>query len=166
MRTLGSLTHKSPFMIHCLLTGRLQVRILFEEPEKSHLLKRVAFQCVYINYQLIFQETLEAIPWPLLIIDRSLSVHFYNREAVKLLEAQEPLEHQTLDQLISDRAILELVQRSIQLDRPVEEECTREGASTSWKVSVKPLTHAPHTVGISQQNITHEQAHRYFSIAI
>ncbi|HYT45942.1 MAG TPA: hypothetical protein VEP90_26680, partial [Methylomirabilota bacterium] len=90
-----------------------------------------------IDYQHFFQETLEAIPWPLLIIDRSLSVHFYNREAVKLLEAQEPLQHQTLDQLISDRAILELVQRSIQLDRPVEEECTREGASTSWKVSVK-----------------------------
>src|SRR6266581_2099196 len=109
---------------------------------------------------------LEAIPWPLLIIDRSLSVQYYNYDAVQLLEAQEPLQHQTLDQLISDRAILDLVQRSIQLDRPVEEECTREGTSTSWKVSVKPLTHAPHTVGINQQNVTPEQLYRYFSIAI
>ena len=104
-----------------------------------------------IDYRHFFQEMLEAIPWPLLIIDRSLSVQYYNYDAVQLLEAQEPLQHQTLDQLISDRAILDLVQRSIQLDRPVEEECTREGTSTSWKVSVKPLTHAPHTVGINQQ---------------
>jgi two-component system, OmpR family, phosphate regulon sensor histidine kinase PhoR len=119
-----------------------------------------------IDYRHFFQEMLEAIPWPLFIIDRSLTVHYYNHDVVQLLEAQEPLHHQTLDQLISDRAILELVQRSIQLDRPVEEECTREGTGTSWKVSVKPLTHTPHTIGISQQNITFGQTHRYFSIAI
>jgi two-component system, OmpR family, phosphate regulon sensor histidine kinase PhoR len=119
-----------------------------------------------IDYRHFFQEMLEAIPWPLLIIDRSLSVHFYNHDAVQLLEAQEPLQHQTLDQLISDKAILELVQKSVQLGRPVEEECTRVGTSTSWKVSVNPLTHAPHTIGINQQNITPEQSYRYFSIAI
>src|SRR3989440_1014004 len=119
-----------------------------------------------IDYHHFFQQMLEAIPWPLLIIDRSLTVQYYNHDAVQLLEAQAPLQHLKLNRLISDKAILELVQRSIQLDRPVEEECTREGASTSWKVSVKPLTHAPHTAGISQQNITPEQTHRYFSIAI
>jgi len=119
-----------------------------------------------IDYRHFFQEMLEAIPWPLLIIDRLLSVHYYNHNAVKLLEAQEPLQHQGLDQLISDRAILELVQKSIQLDRPVEEECTREGTGSSWKVSVKPLTHVPHTISINQQNISPEQTHRYFSIAI
>src|SRR6266852_224678 len=97
---------------------------------------------------------LEAVPWPLLIIDRSLSVHYYNHDAVQLLEAQEPLQHQTLDQLISDRAILELVERSIELDRSVEEECSREGTGTSWKVSVKPLRHAPDTIGKNQKNIT------------
>ena len=44
-----------------------------------------------IDYHHFFQEMLEAIPWPLLIIDRSLSVHYYNHNAVQLLEAQEPL---------------------------------------------------------------------------
>src|SRR5437763_2959724 len=119
-----------------------------------------------IDYHHFFQEMLEAIPWPLLIIDRLLTVQYYNHDAVQLLEAKAPLQYQTLDQLISDRAILELVQRSIQLDRPVEEECTREGTSTSWKVSVKPLTHAPHMISINQQNIFPVQTHRYFSIAI
>lgn len=119
-----------------------------------------------IEYRHFFQEMLEAIPWPLLIIDRSLFVHYYNHDTVQLLAAQEPLQHQTLDQLISDRAILELVQRSIRLNRPLEEECTREGTGTSWKVSVNPLTHVPHTIYISQQNTTLDQTYRYFSIAI
>jgi two-component system phosphate regulon sensor histidine kinase PhoR len=119
-----------------------------------------------IDYRHFFQEMLEAIPWPLLIIDRSLSVHYYNHDAVQLLEAQGPLQYQTLDQLISDRAILELVQKSIQLGRPLEEECTREGTGTSWKVSVKPLTHAPAIIGINQQKFSPEQTYRYFSIAI
>jgi two-component system, OmpR family, phosphate regulon sensor histidine kinase PhoR len=119
-----------------------------------------------IDYRHFFQEMLEAIPSPLLIIDRSLSVHYYNHDAVQLLAAREPLKHQTLDQLISDRTIFELVQKSIQFGRPVEEECTREGTSTSWKVSVKPLTHAPDMIGNNQQKINPEQTYRYFSIAI
>ena len=119
-----------------------------------------------IDYHHFFQEMLEAIPWPLVIIDRSLSVHYYNHNAVQLLEAQEPLQDQTLDQLISDRAILELIQRSILLDRPVEEECTREGIGTSWKVSVKPLTHAPDMLSINLQYRSPEHTYRYFSIAI
>ncbi len=119
-----------------------------------------------IDYRHFFQETLEAIPWPLLIIDRSLTVHYYNHEAVQLLEEQAPLQHLTLDQLISDRAILELVQRSIQFDSPVEEECTREGTGTSWKVSVKPLMHKPRKTRISQQNNFLKKTYRYFAIAI
>ena len=119
-----------------------------------------------IDYYHFFQEMLEAIPWPLFIIDRSLSVHYSNHYAVQLLEAQGPLLHQTLDQLIPDEAILELIQRSIQLNRPVEEECSREGSGATWKVSVKPLTHAPHTVGASKQANPPPQTYRYFSIAI
>src|SRR5690242_16795043 len=109
---------------------------------------------------------LEAIPWPLLIIDRSLCVHYYNHNAVQLLEAHEPLRHQRLDQLISDRAILELVLRSIQVDHAVEAECTREGTTISWKVSVKPLTHAPQVRSKKRLKNNPDHIHRCFSIAI
>jgi two-component system phosphate regulon sensor histidine kinase PhoR len=119
-----------------------------------------------IDYRHFFQEMLEAIPWPLLIIDRSLSVYYYNNDALQLLEAQEPLRYQQLDQLISDRAILELIQKSIQLHRPMEEECTREGSSTSWKISVKPLAHVPGMIDNSLQKKPPEQTYKFFSIAI
>src|SRR5207244_11013781 len=118
---------------------------LFEEPSIGPPTKEVAiivFACSIssvrrselvedstIDYQHFFQALLEAVPWPLLIIDRSLSVQYYNQDAVQLLEVQEPLQQLQLDQLISDRAILELVQRSIQIDSPVEEERSEEHTS-------------------------------------
>jgi two-component system, OmpR family, phosphate regulon sensor histidine kinase PhoR len=119
-----------------------------------------------IDYQHFFQGMLEAVPWPLLIIDRSLSVHYYNYEAVQLLDAQAPLQQLTLDQLISDKAILELVQRSMRFDSPVEEECVRDGTNTAWKVSVKPLTHNPYAPDSGQQNNSFKLTYRYFAIAI
>jgi two-component system phosphate regulon sensor histidine kinase PhoR len=119
-----------------------------------------------IDYRHFLQEMLEAIPWPLFIIDRSLSVHYYNHNAVQLLGTQKSLQHQTLDLLISDKTIVELVQKSIQINQPLEGECTRAGTDTSWKVSVKPLTHAPYAVDTNRYNATPEQTYRYFSIAI
>ncbi len=119
-----------------------------------------------IDYRHFFQEMLEAIPWPLLIIDRSLCVHYYNHNAVQLLEAQEPLQYQQLDRLISDRAILELVQKSIQIDSPAEAECTRKGTGTSWKVYVKPLSHTTRISGKKKLKFNPEPTYRYFSIAI
>jgi hypothetical protein len=40
------------FVTDWLLTGRLQVRILFEEPSKGPSTKQVAFHCVCMEYQL------------------------------------------------------------------------------------------------------------------
>ena len=119
-----------------------------------------------IDYRHFFQEMLEAIPWPLLIIDRSLCVHYFNHNAVQLLEARESLQYQQLDQLISDKAIIDLVKKSIQLHRPVEEECTRAGTGISWKISIKPLAHAPGIAGGSQRDKNSQGRYRYFSIAI
>jgi two-component system phosphate regulon sensor histidine kinase PhoR len=119
-----------------------------------------------IDYQHFFQSLLEAIPWPLLVVDRSLVVRYYNQEATRLLEAQGPLKHLKLDQLISDRAILELVQKSIQAESPVEEEYTRDSTGTVWKISVTPLTHRSHKIGIGKQKSILSQTYRYFAIAI
>ena len=66
-----------------------------------------------INYQHFFKKLLEAEPWPVIIIDRNLSICFYNRRSVRLLEAAEPLQGVSLEQIIHDQAMLQLVQESI-----------------------------------------------------
>ena len=124
---------------------------------------------VTINYQHFFQKLLEAAPWPVIIVDRNLSIRFYNQLAVHLLEATEPLLGIKLDQLIQDQAILQLVQESILSDQPRKGELVKTNSSTAWKVSVTPLEHAPHEVEDQVQRESIEQPAQacfYFAIAI
>ena len=121
-----------------------------------------------ISYQHFFQALLEAVPWPLLIVSRSLSIHFYNQHAVNLLQAQGPLKQLKLNQLVSDARILELVQQSIQSQSPVTGEYTRDSTGTAWKISITPLAHSPRRTRISKQNTALNLVYRYvyFAIAI
>src|SRR5258707_99615 len=86
---------------------------------------------------------LEASLWPVLIIDRTLSVCFYNQRAVKLLERPEPWQGLKLDQFIPDPAILQLVQESIRTGRPRSGEHSKANNAISWKVSISPVEHTP-----------------------
>ena len=121
---------------------------------------------VTINYQHFFQKLLEAAPWPVIIIDSSLSICFYNQLAVQLLEATEPLPGLKLDQLIQDQAILQLVQESIQSGEPRRGELVKAHSTTAWKVSVTPLEHTPHEEGAQGQHGSIAQRYSYFAIAI
>jgi two-component system phosphate regulon sensor histidine kinase PhoR len=96
-----------------------------------------------INFQHFFLKMLEASLWPILIIDRTLSVCFYNQRAVKLLERPEPWQGLKLDQFIPDPAILQLVQESIQTGRPRSGEHSKANNAISWKVSISPVEHTP-----------------------
>lgn len=124
------------------------------------------FNDATIDYQHFFQALLEAVPWPLLIVDHAMSVHYYNQEAVQLLEARDPLSGMKLDRLVSDSAILQLVQESIQTGSPVKGEYTRDNSGTAWKISVTPLAHRPHETSTGKQNTALKQTYRYFVIAI
>ena len=98
---------------------------------------------VTINYQHFFQRLLEAMPWPVMIIDRDLVICFYNSLAVQLLEATKPMSGTKLDQLIHDQAILQLVQESIQTGKSCRGEYVKDNAGIAWKVSITPLEHTP-----------------------
>ncbi len=119
-----------------------------------------------IEYQHFFQALLEAMPWPVLIVDRSMVVHFSNQHAVHLLEAQEPLQHLTLNQLVSNGVILELVQESMQREIPVTGEYTRDSSSTAWKISITPLAHRSRRARSGKRNAATNQAYRYVYFAI
>ena len=119
---------------------------------------------VTINYQHFFQQLLEAAPWPVIIIDRDLSVCFYNQLAVQLLQSPSPLSHMKLDQLIQDQAIIQLVQESIRSGKVCRGEYVQGSAGRAWKVSVSPLEHEPQVIDQSQQQDVHYYA--YFAVAI
>jgi len=118
------------------------------------------------DYQQFFQALLEAIPWPVLVIDHSLCIHYYNQSAVQLLETQEPWQDLKLDQLISDEALLQLVQKSIETESPAKGECTRDSSGTAWKISVTPLVHGPRKTTSGNRHTALKQSHRFFAIVI
>jgi two-component system phosphate regulon sensor histidine kinase PhoR len=94
------------------------------------------------------------------IIDRALSVHFYNQRAVQLLERPEPWQGLKLAQLIPDPAILQLVEESIQTDSPRSAEHTRANTAITWRLSVSPVEHTPSGAE------THKHHYSYFVILI
>ena len=119
-----------------------------------------------IGYKHFFQALLEAVPWPLIVLDRSLSVHYYNEAAVQLLEAKESLQHLKLDQLIPDIAILQLVRKSIEDEIPTVGESTWDNSGTVWKISVTPLEHEPLHARKGKQHTASEQTYHYFALVI
>ncbi len=121
---------------------------------------------VSIDDQQFFQALLEAVPWPMIVFDRALSVRYYNQAAVQLLEAKEALRDLKLDRLIPDVAILQLVQKSIQDEIPAKGESTRDNSGNAWKISVTPLEHKPRRTGKGRQHTAPEQTYRYFALVI
>jgi two-component system phosphate regulon sensor histidine kinase PhoR len=119
-----------------------------------------------ISYQHFFQSLLEAMPWPVLIVDRSLLICFCNQHAIHLLEAQEPLTQLKLNQLVTDAGILELVQQSMQSESPVTGEYSRDSSGTAWKISITPLAHKPLRTRSNKQDTTINQEYRYIYFAI
>ena len=97
---------------------------------------------VQIDYQHFFRQLLGALLLPLVVVDTSLVIRFSNEHAQDLFETREPLEGLSLERVIHDGEILRLIRRSIETRLPVREERQIDGASRTWLVSVKPLTHS------------------------
>ena len=115
-----------------------------------------------INYRHFFQELLEAALWPMIIVDRALSICYYNQYATRLLEVTRSLQGVRLDQVVPDPAIVQLVQESVEAGSSRSHEYDRGSRGPAWKVSVTPLEHRPHR----RQSIAVGQTYQYFMIAI
>jgi two-component system phosphate regulon sensor histidine kinase PhoR len=96
-----------------------------------------------INYRYFFSQLLKAAPWPVIITDRTLVIHHYNQHAARLFKARKSLQGVKFDQLVSDAAIVELVQESIQSESSRSGEYNKDKTGIAWKVSVTPLAHKP-----------------------
>jgi two-component system phosphate regulon sensor histidine kinase PhoR len=110
-----------------------------------------------INYQHLFISLLEAFPLPVLIVDNTLSICYYNQSALRLFEKMPLTQAMPLDTLLDDPAIIQLVRRSIQTGYAHKAEFGRGKAVGAWSISVTPL--------IDQAGAT-DTAYHYFAVTI
>jgi two-component system phosphate regulon sensor histidine kinase PhoR len=129
---------------------------------------------VTIDYEYFFRQLLDALLLPLVIVDAELVIRFSNDKARGLFEMHEPIEGLSLEQVIHDEQVLQLIRRSIETAQPAREELLLDHAGGGDKggrpvradraegvragvrlISVKPLAHSKAA-----------RSYRYFAIVI
>ena len=96
----------------------------------------------------MFKSLVQALPFPILILDSTLTIFDANEAALRVSGIQGTLVGQTIEQAFNDVDITTLVQTSIQTGSARRGEYSRGGATAAWNVSVTPLqdsTEASHT---------------------
>ena len=112
-----------------------------------------------INFERFFQQLLEVSVRPVIIVDRTLAICFYNQRAVQLLQATEPLQGMRLDSLLHEEAILQLVRESIHSGKECRTEYNKDNGNVIWNVSVSPLEH-------DGEQGQQDNDYTYFAVAI
>jgi len=110
-----------------------------------------------IDYERFFQQLLEVTSRPMIIVDRSLTICFYNQRAVQLLQTKEPMQGVALGSLLPEERILQLVSESIRSGQACSTEYNKDNGDVIWNVSVSPLAHS------GEQEIS---AYKYFAVSI
>jgi two-component system, OmpR family, phosphate regulon sensor histidine kinase PhoR len=110
-----------------------------------------------INYERFFQQLLEVSSRPMLIVDCSLTICFYNQRAVQLLQTKEPMQGSALGSLLHEERILQLVSESIGSSRACSTEYNKDNGDVIWNVSVSPLAHSGEPGS---------RAYKYFAVSI
>lgn len=134
-----------------------------------------------ISYKHFSQQLVEAMPWPMLIIDADLRVIYGNHQAQALFEFTGKMAGQLLARLLDDRAIVQLIEASVQTSSTRCGEFNRASTGGAWKVSVTPVEHretrrggqrgtarAKSEVATAQNGAgaAKETGYRYFSVTI
>lgn len=95
-----------------------------------------------IRYKHFFQQLIEALPWPILIIETDLRILHANRQVLVLFGLAHSPAGQKLEQLLDDEAMVRLVQTCIQSGKACCDEFYRTSSGESWKISVTPVEHS------------------------
>lgn len=128
-----------------------------------------------ISYKHFFQQLVEALPWPILIIDADLQVLFCNRSVGTLFGQNGRLTGKSLGSLLEDEAISHLVELGVRTCYAQSAEFERSGGDEVWKVSITPVEHRKTKQGGKGTRRTQAEqeiktlprpAYRYFSIVI
>lgn len=119
-----------------------------------------------ISYKHFCQQLVEAVPWPMLIIDADMRIFHCNQQVATLFERVVPRKGQRLDQMLDDAAILNLIQASIRLGNTQCGEFNRAESGRAWKVSITPVEDRK----VRRKNVGPEvpagPVYRHFSVVI
>ena len=120
-----------------------------------------------MNYHPFYTGLLEALPFPVVVIDRSLYIYGYNQPFLRLLDITALNQKKTLDQILPDSAIIQFIRDSIQRDSSQSSEFVRGSSEITWKVSLAPLKNQPQQTNVpgeDEQQI--DSSERYFAVTI
>ncbi|HET8843560.1 MAG TPA: ATP-binding protein [Ktedonobacteraceae bacterium] len=117
-----------------------------------------------ISYKHLFAKLVEAIPWPLLIVDNKLNIFHYNPQAQSLFGQAVPLKRRPLEHILDNQTILELVQTSLSSGKPQSGVFNRPNTGGAWKVSVSPVEHR--LPPSNKEKSGTQTAYLYFAIVI
>ncbi len=93
-----------------------------------------------IDYQEAFKCFLEAVSSPVLIVDRSLLIHFINQPALQLCKLTGLPTHSQFDQVIPEKVIVQIVQEALHTGAPYTRRYDKERDNIAWKIIVTPLS--------------------------
>ncbi len=96
-----------------------------------------------IDYQIFFEQLLEVFRWPFMIIDTGLVIRFFNTRTQTLFETKSSLEGLSIEQFITNPAILQLIRQCVETrsSRTEEHSGGNAGAGVEWNITVAPLAH-------------------------
>jgi two-component system phosphate regulon sensor histidine kinase PhoR len=113
-----------------------------------------------ISYKHMFAQLVEAIPWPMLIIQADLRIVYYNRQASSLFGQTGRLTNKELRTMLNDAAIMQFIQTSIQAGNTQSGEFDRSGTGEAWRVSVTPVEYRKTTRGRQGEHTQEHQTAR------
>ena len=134
-----------------------------------------------ISYKHFFQQLVEAMPWPMIIIDTDLRIVYCNHQVGTLFGHAGRLVGKPLAPLLDDTAILHVITTSIQTGCIQHGEFDRARTGGAWKVSVTPIEHhrpernkqstqtactGSNTLGIQEGTNVDKPSYHFFSVVI
>ncbi|HTK07699.1 MAG TPA: ATP-binding protein [Ktedonobacteraceae bacterium] len=115
-----------------------------------------------VQYEQLFYNLLEASPLPVLIADRTLEVVAANQAALRLCGQQSFTAGQSLQDLLPEKNIVQLVQATIESGKAQKGQYHKNGSAIVWRVSTTPLAHSK----TSSNRIAPATYYHYFAITI
>lgn len=114
----------------------------------------------------LFISLLEALPLPVLVIDRNLLIHHANKHALALYGFQPFPAMMTLTELVHDDAIVQLAHTGIALNITQQHTLVRGNNEIVWRITVTPLQAQQEAEAPTKQDAEVQHLTAYFALTI